>query len=218
MFISICGKISKNLFTGIRRSEIGYKWKIKCFNSDKLDELIAMPESTDIQADARSYVPCVPITTAVSASYKNDAGVTDYFSSTRPLQLAGQAGADGGGPNICNPDRIANIVTVLLAKSVGLKVDDIVSNFVYDEAEDFEFPEHKTKKPSQTYEPSEAGMKQIFWSIISQYTNTTEPALRSKETKWCHYHALAAWSHSRKEAKEDTCQSYWDTLVNFRKK
>ena len=85
--------------------------------------------------------------------------------------------------NICNPDRIIDIVTLYLAKSLGLNTADMKDNFVFEKTKTYEFPDSLSTGPWEIFPPNSSltdfpNLEQTYWSILSQYTPDTEPSIR----------------------------------------
>ena len=85
--------------------------------------------------------------------------------------------------NICNPDRIIDIVTLYLARSLGLNTADIKENFVFEKTKTYEFPDSLASGPYEIFPPNSSltdfpDLEQTYWSILSQYSPITEPSIR----------------------------------------
>ena len=68
-----------------------------------------------------------------------------------------------------------------LAKFFGLSVSSVINDFIYDETKTYEYP---YSKDDQTINPPvntfgwHANLEQAYWTIVSHFTNITEPQLR----------------------------------------
>ena len=68
--------------------------------------------------------------------------------------------------NICNPARAINIVTLYLSHFLGLNVDNIITNYVYDPRQTFVYPGNVSNSPTPV--AAVPNLKQAFWTIVSQ--------------------------------------------------
>ena len=92
------------------------------------------------------------------------------------------------------------MTTMYLAKSLGLNVKTLKNSYRYNtNVSHHSFPTG-SNSPSQTHIPvNEAGypnLEQVYWSIMDQYTNITEPKMREdKDKMWCNHRGLGMYEH-----------------------
>ena len=128
---------------------------------------------TDIQCPAGTDVH--------KATFQSDSSLMSFLK-TSTLSLPTTEGQDNDTHqrnNICNPDRTVDIVTLYLAKALGLSTANIINNFVYDVNQTYVFPLNNTHGPTsldlhtqyytviENYFPN---LKQTYWTILSHYT------------------------------------------------
>ena len=126
--------------------------------------------------------------------------------------------------NICNPDRVIDMVTLYLAQALGLDTANIKDNFVYEKTKTYVFPDSLYSGPAETFPPNSSltdfpNLEQTYWTIISQYTTSSEPGLRSgKSDEWCwllgkglHDHCLV--TSGSMNCTTDTCDSVWSNFI-----
>ena len=74
-----------------------------------------------------------------------------------------------------------------LAKSLGLNVKTLKNSYRYNTNVSYHAFPTGSNSPSQTHIPvNEAGypnLEQVYWSIMDQYTNITEPKMREDKDK-----------------------------------
>ena len=68
--------------------------------------------------------------------------------------------------NICNPTRAINIVTLYLSHFLGLNVDNIITNYVYNPRQTFVYPGNVSNSPTPV--AAVPNLQQAFWTIVSQ--------------------------------------------------
>ena len=115
-----------------------------------------------------------------------------------------------------------------LAESLGLNVKTLKNSYTYNtNVSHHSFPTG-SNSPSQTYIPeNEAGypnLEQVYWSIMDQYTNVTEPKMRQdKDEMWCNHKGLGMYEHcvaateevgsgcggSSSYARKNHCFDFW---------
>ena len=126
--------------------------------------------------------------------------------------------------NICNPDRIIDIVTLYLARTLGLNTADIKENFVFEKTKTYEFPDSLASGPYEIFPPNSSltdfpDLEQTYWSILSQFSPTTEPSIRAdKSPEWCwlvgrglHDHCLL--TSDSLNCSLNTCDTIWSNFV-----
>ena len=137
---------------------------------------------------------CPSATDPYKDNFEADTDLVNFLTvSTVSLwkKVGGQNNDTEQRKNICNPDRVIDLATLYLARALGLSVSNIITNFIFDETAVYMFPNHSTKAPNQIFPPVELGnfpnLEQTYWTIISQYTNITEPTMRQRQrsVKWC---------------------------------
>lgn len=70
--------------------------------------------------------------------------------------------------NICNVERVINVITVYMAYFLGLNIDTIVNSYVYFPTVNYTYPlGHNTQIPNNSLE-NYPNLKQAFWTIVNQ--------------------------------------------------
>ena len=115
-----------------------------------------------------------------------------------------------------------------LAKSLGLNVKTIKNSYTYNtNVSHHSFPTGPNS-PSPTYipdnEPGYPNLEQVYWSIMDQYTNITEPKMREdKDKMWCNHQGLGMYEHcvaataevgsgcggNNINARKNHCEDFW---------
>ena len=128
-----------------------------------------------------TQIQCPAATDVHKAAFQSDSNLMSFLK-TSTLSLATTEGQDDDTQqrsNICNPDRTVDIVTLYLAKALGLSTANIINNFVYDVNQTYVFPLNNTHGPAsldqntqiytflESYFPN---LKQTYWTILSYYT------------------------------------------------
>ena len=123
--------------------------------------------------------------------------------------------------NICNPDRVIDMVTLYLAQALGLDTANIKDNFVYEKTKTYVFPDSLYSGPAETFPPNSSltdfpNLEQTYWTIISQYTSNTEPSMRTRHRaeKWCWIAARGLYDHCEETKSGASCPSGTDTLCD----
>ena len=129
-----------------------------------------------------SQIQCPAATDVHKDAFQSDTNLM-AFLKTSSLSLPTTEGQDNDTQqrgNICNPNRIVDIVTLYLAKALGLSTANIINNFVYDLNEttrDYTFPLNNTHGPNQLYAQIYAftdsyfpNLEKTYWTILSHYT------------------------------------------------
>ena len=187
---------STNSFYAIKLLKVG-SWRCKCLDLT-LEPVVAevntsyvviLPHNllqSRVTTDPLNEIQCPEATDVHKDEFQSDSALMNFLtSSTESLETS--EGKDDDGQqrkNICNSERTADIVTLYLAKVLGLSTGDIVNNFVYDFNETYVFPMNNSQGPSNTYPPPTnsyhfPGLYRTYWTILSHYTSTTEPGLRA---------------------------------------
>ena len=165
----------------------------------------------------------------MKAHFQSDTSLMNFLTESKLSlwrKVNGQANDTLQRPNLCNPDRLVDTTTLYLARALGLSVSNIITNFVFDEGKTYTFPNHSTLGPTQIYPPSSLigflNLEQTYWTIISQYTTSTEPAMRTRqrEEKWCwlqgkglHDHCIA--TQESLPCPDTTPANYCDDIWKF---
>ena len=90
--------------------------------------------------------------------------------------------------NLCNTNRAVNIVTLYMAAFLNLNIGTIVSSFVYDPTVPLTYPYPRNPSFTANIPKNVAGypgIEQAYWTIVKQYTASTESNLRNKDPYWC---------------------------------
>ena len=67
-----------------------------------------------------------------------------------------------------------------LAQALGLDTTDMMTNFVFEKTKTYIYPNSSIGIfPPQADLSSFPGLQQTYWSIIAQFTASSEPSLRS---------------------------------------
>ena len=136
--------------------------------------------------DPLAEVQCPEATDVHKAQFQADTDLMDFLTSST-LSLSTTEGQDDDSQqrnNICNSARTVDIVTLYMAKALGLSTANIINNFVYDVNETYVFPMNNSNGPSQIYPPPSnsyyfPSLDRSYWTILSHYTTTTEHTLRA---------------------------------------
>ena len=169
-------------------------------------------QSTE-DTSAVTNLPCPEATDPSKDAFQSDTALMNFLTaSTLSLwkKVAGQANDTLLRKNLCNSQRKIDIATLYLAKSLGLSVSNIVANFVYDEGATYTFPNHSTNGPDVIYPPPDVyfpNLEQTYWTIMSQYTVNTEPAMRTRQRrdKWCWIEGRGLYDHCQDTKSSLSC-------------
>ena len=145
--------------------------------------------------DPMTQIQCPAATDVHKDTFQSDSNLMSFLT-TSSLSLSTTEGQENDTQqrnNLCNPDRTVDIVTLYLAKALGLSTANIINNFVYDVNETYVFPMNNTHGPGQLYTQSYVftdnyfpNLERTYWTILSHYTTMTEPGLRAgKGGTWC---------------------------------
>ena len=210
-----CSSPGTNSFSGLRIvGEDSYKCKcvdlafasVVLENKDSLDPLTALS--------------CPEATEEFRTAFQGDSGLNSFLSSNLSLWTnEGQLEDSQGRRNLCNPDRLVDLATLYLAQALGLDTADIKANFVYEKTKTYVYP-NSSSGPSEIFPPDSSlttfpGLEQTYWTVVSQYTASTEPSLRSgRSAQWCwilgkalHDHCSAA--RANLACSLNNCYNIW---------
>ena len=214
---SHCSSEPMIFFSGIRMLTLN-KWKCRCFTSVDLDDLVGMPKHLS-PTDPRSFARESDLVSSLKPHYESDSALGAFLITGLELKNTAHSW-NATISNVCNHHRKVNLATIYLARALNLNVGNIISSYTYDAAATHVFPDG-SNGPTETFIPNSLAaypdLEQAFWTIMDQYTNSTEPGLRSgKERNWCHYQAMAVYSHCQQAALEATadCTTAWAAMVN----
>ena len=185
----------KRVYVGVRKTDI-QEWECKCFGRNA--EILGIPKGI-ANADARTYMDCTKLIDTDKASFRADAGLTNFLTVNTQSLPTTQGTRTGSEPNICNSLQVIDVTTVYLAKVLGLNVGNLVTNYAFNNLTSHTFPTG-SRSPNPIYVPISLvgypNLEQTYWTILDQYTNITEPNLRKdKDESWCHYHGLGVHEH-----------------------
>ena len=183
---SRCSSPGTNSFSALRLVAEG-KYKCKCVDLTFTSVVLENKDS----GDPMTELSCPEATEEFKTAFQGDSGLTSFLASNLSLTTnEGQLEDSQGRQNLCNPDRLVDIVTLYLAQALGLDTADMKTNFVYEKTKTYIYP-NSSLGPSEIF-PADSnlttfpGLEQTYWSIISQYTASTESGLRSgRSASWC---------------------------------
>ena len=210
-----CASPGTNSFSALRLLKEG-KYKCKCVDLAFSPVIL---ENKD-NVNPLTELSCPEATDEYKTAFQADSGLMSFLTSSLSLWTnEGQEEDSQGRKNICNPDRLVDIVTLYLAQALGLDTADIKANFVFEKTKNYVYP-NSSSGPSEIFPAYNnlttfPGLEQTYWSIVSQYTATTEPALRSgRSAGWCwilgkglHDHCLA--TRSSETCSLNNCENIW---------
>ena len=88
--------------------------------------------------------------------------------------------------NLCNPNRLINIITLYMIHFLGLDTAAFINNYVYNHNADFKYPATWKNIWAPKNITTYPNLEQSFWSVVQQYTTVTEVQLRQgKDVTWC---------------------------------
>ena len=126
-----------------------------------------------------TQIQCPAATDVHKDAFQSDSNLMSFLK-TSTVSLPTTEGQDNDTQqrsNICNSDRTVDIVTLYLAKALGLSTADIINNFVYDMNQTYTFPLNNTHGPSQLHTQTYAftenyfpNLEKTYWTILSHYT------------------------------------------------
>ena len=209
-------KTATNVYAGTKKISLS-QFKCKCFTRDT-DKIIGWPGSGfSGRTDPRFSFPCnQPFNQGYKDRFNGDSGLIAFLESKSTVTTV-TPGADAAGPNdesnICTSTSTADVAAIYMANLLDLDVASIVSNYKYDTSKTRTFPKFNSSSgPSQTYVPVSTdlvpfpGLDKAFWTILDQYTGSTEPNIRAgKGRMWCHYTGVGVYEHCRTQAGLDAC-------------
>ena len=237
--LALCSGSEVNSFYALRIKEFG-KYKCKCLDLSFTSIVAEVSQLLDVkllhvffcQFQSNDYlwplneVKCPEATDQYITAFDGDSTLMDFLT-TSTLSLwtnDGQMNDTQQRVNICNPDRIIDMVTLYLAHALGLNTNSIKENFVFEKTKTYVFPDSLYTGPAETFPPNISltdfpNLEQTYWTIISQYTASSEPSLRAgKSAEWCwllgkglHDHCLL--TSSSLNCSQDTCQTVWANFV-----
>ena len=130
-------------------------------------------------------VKCPEATDQYKDGFEADSALMSFLktSTLSLLTTDGQMNDTQQRSNICNPERIIDIVTLYLAKALGLNTADLKDNFVFEKTKTYEFPDSLDTGPVEIFPPNSSltdfpNLEQTYWTILSQFSPDTEPTLR----------------------------------------
>ena len=130
--------------------------------------------------------------------------MSDTLKST--VELANTASAFNSTlANICNPERIINIVTLYMIHFLGLNMPKFIGDYVFDPKKDHVYPKVYQNMWAPEELPDYPDLEQAYWSIVNQYNNATESSLRyGRSRQWCQEVGYMAAQH---------CQTFNETCT-----
>ena len=198
------------MYAALRRIK-NNQFKCKCLKTS-FDEVLGAVNGYS----PSYYINCPEGWEPFKADFDADSALVNWLTdSTLGLwkKVAGQSNDTLQRKNICNPDRKADIATLYLARSLGLSVENIISTFVFDETKTYVFP-NSSSKPNTIYPPLEydllyrwPSLDETYWTIMSQYTSVTEPAMRTRDRAdyWCWFVGKGMYEHCLEKAGATSC-------------
>ena len=184
-----------------------------------------------VEQSAAASIPCPEATDSLKDNFQADTSLMNFLTQSSLglwRKVAGQANDTEQRKNVCNSERLVDITTLYLARALSLSVSNIITNFVFDEGKSYVFPNHTTIGPSQIFPPlaltNFPNLEQTYWTIISQYTQNTEPVMRNrqKQDEWCwivgkgmfdHCEATIAALTCPTTTPNNYCQDIWKFFV-----
>jgi hypothetical protein len=141
---------------------------------------------------------------AAKVTLNADTGLKNFLTISKKTLRTSNGQYTGTTVNICNTTRNVDVTIAYLAKAFGLNVANLATNYVFDTNISLHSFPVGSQSPSQTYIPTGAilysypGLDRMFWTIMDQYTSTTEPTMRQNKDKvWCHYKGLGMYEHCK---------------------
>ena len=190
---------SNTVYTGTRRLA-DTEFKCMCFDQ-RFTGMVARSK----HYNALYHYDCDNTTPGDLTTFDGEPLLLEYFSSTIDLLTTTYRDNDTDQrPNLCNPKRVVNLATLYLSSSLGLELSSWVSTFYYDPSKPYVFPNTGQTGPSTTYPPVEEAefpnLEQVYWTILSQYSEATEPGLRSgRSNMFCRVRGIGVYQHCTKE-------------------
>ena len=212
---SRCSSPGTNSFSALRILK-DRQYKCKCvdlaFSAVVLENKDNVNPLTDLT--------CPEATDEFKTAFQADSGLMSFLTSSLGLMTDEGQQEDGQArKNLCNPDRLVDIVTLYLAQALGLDTADMKTNFVFEKTKTYIYP-NSTSGPAEIFPPDSnltafPGLEQTYWSIISQYTASTEAGLRSgRSAGWCwvlgkglHDHCSAV--RTSENCSLNNCDNIW---------
>ena len=167
---------------------------------------------------------CHPIKQPFQDAFAADTDLEGYLKDSI-LSLKTSLGQDNdtqARPNICNEARVINIATIYLGQALGVSLSTIIESYTYVSSAAHVFP-NSSRGPWKVFipdnEPNFPDLEQIYWTILDQFTPTSEPTIREdKSPLWCFYVGRAVYDHCRntkssKSCSVDNCKNIWTYFV-----
>ena len=205
-------KTATKVYAGTKM--ISFKqFKCKCFTRET-NKLIGWPGSGLVgRSDPRFSMLCDDtLKNSYINRFNGDTGLINFFKSTTPVVSVtpgAPAQVSSTEKNIC--DNQADVGGFYMAQLLGLNVGSIATNYKYDTSKSRTFPKGSSG-PSTTFVPSATdetrmkGLTKAFWTIMDQYTASTEPGIRNGRTRmWCHFVGVGVYHHCLSQL--DVCDS-----------
>ena len=181
-------------------------YECKCLSRDP-GTIIGIPNGGGSR-DPRTYMECEKVINSDGANFNADSKLKNFLTVSNTSLRTSEGTTSGSTINICSSSRVVDITTVYLVKLMGLHMNNFITKYVFKTNLTLHsFP--GTHSP--TYIPDNVGglpnLEQVFWSIMDQYTNITEPGIRNvwKDKMWCHYHGVGVFKHCRVTHAESNC-------------
>ena len=192
------------------------QFKCKCFTRDTT-AIIGVPgDGFNGRTDVRFAFSCDPIHQPYKDRFNGDSGLIAFLdskSSITTVTPGAAAAGENAESNACTVGSTADVAAMYMANLLDLDVAFIVANYKYDTSKTRTFPKfNSTSGPSRTYIPVSTdlvpypGLDRAFWTIMEQYTGSTEPTIRAgKGRSWCHYTGVGMYEHCKSKLGLDTC-------------
>ena len=214
---SRCSSPGTNSFSALRLVAEG-KYKCKCVDLTFSSVVLENKDS----GDPMTELSCPEATEEFKTAFQGDSGLTSFLASNLSLTTnEGQLEDSQGRQNLCNPERLVDIVTLYLAQALGLDTADIKANFVYEKTKAYVYPDTSRSEifPPDSNLTTFPGLEQTYWTIVSQFTASTEPGLRSgRSAQWCwvlgkglHDHCSAA--RAGLSCSLNNCYNIWKYFI-----
>ena len=192
------------------------QYKCQCVDLSLSSVLLENKDNVNPLTD----LTCPEATDEFKTAFQGDTDLMSFLTSKLSLLTnEGQEEDSHDRKNLCNPERLVDVVTMYLAQALGLDTANLKTNFVYDKTKTQVYP-NSTSGPSQIFPPdsnltSFPGLEQTYWTILSQYTAATEPGLRSDRSgQWCWILGKALHDHcsavrTANNCAQNNCYNIW---------
>ena len=209
---TLCSYSCSTDFYGVRRNT-NSQFKCRCFNRDS-GVLVGEDQKNH---DPKNKPDCDVAAKVYEDLFAADSSLNSFIkeSSLSLTTTDGQVEDPSGRPNLCIDSELSriNIATLYLAKALGLSVSNLINNYEYDtNVSSHVYPNSSI----QTYPPTQSDLTdfplldQVYWTIILQYTPSSERNLRKdKSTHWCWWVAVGMMEHCKKAKNELSCGSIY---------